>query len=64
MALERRTAGLLKGYQMYRNEEAPTLGILRLDTDKDPVFLTVTRKALLMLADACRECAKELQEVQ
>jgi hypothetical protein len=64
MALEQHSAGFLKGYQLYLNEQTPTLGLLRLDTDKDPLFLTVTRQSLRMLADACRECAEQLTEAQ
>jgi len=64
MALEPHTAGFLEGYEFYRNEQQPTVGILQLKTDKGPLFLTVTKQALLKLETACRECAADLQEAQ
>lgn len=64
MALERQSAGFLQGYEFYQNEQQPTVGILQLKTDKGPLFLTVTKQALLKLETACRECAVKLQEAQ
>jgi hypothetical protein len=60
--MERAHADLLTGCQFYANPENPTLGMLRLDTKGDPVWVMVTRKGLLSLADACRIYADELQE--
>ena len=64
MPLEQRTVGALQGYEFYLNEQTPTVGILRLKTDKGPLFVMVTKQSLATLEQACRECAAELQEAQ
>jgi hypothetical protein len=62
--MERMQADLLTGYEFARSPTDPTLGLLRLNTKGEPHFISVTRKGLLKLADACRECADELEEIQ
>jgi hypothetical protein len=62
MPLERHVAGFLQGYEFHRNEQMPTLGLLRLKTDRGLLFLTVTKQSLIKLEQACRGCAEQLQE--
>jgi hypothetical protein len=57
-------ADLLTGYYFFHNEDYPTFGVLRLDTDSGPYFVTVTRDSLLKLADACRKHANKLETTQ
>jgi hypothetical protein len=66
MTMEKRKADLLTGYMFFHNEDmVPTIGVLRLDTKgKQQHFVTVTRKSLLALADACRKHADQLEGMQ
>ena len=64
MPLEHEMAQLLTGYMFFLHPQNPSLGILRLDTKGQPVFVQVTRKGLLALSEACAKHAEELTEVQ
>jgi hypothetical protein len=58
------SAGLLTGYQFFPHPDNPTMGVLRLDTKIGFQWVSVTRKGLLSLAEACVKHADELAEVQ
>lgn len=64
MNKEHTQAAMLRGCQMYASQDTPTAGILRLDTDGDPLMVLVTKKALQQLAQACSDFADQLQETQ
>jgi hypothetical protein len=64
MPLEHEMAELLTGYMFFLHPSDPCLGILRLDTLGQPVWVQVNRPGLLALAAACTKHAAELQEVQ
>jgi hypothetical protein len=48
----------------FHHPDMPTVGILRLDTDSEQLFVMVTKKGLQKLSDACLKHADELQETQ
>lgn len=64
MPIEEQSAELLKGYQFWPHPTAPTLVVLRLDTQNGRSWVLVTRSLLLQLAEALKEHADQLQEVQ
>jgi hypothetical protein len=64
MPLEHEMAELLTGSMFFLHSQDPSLGILGLDTKGQPVWVQVTRKSLLALADACTKHAEELRELQ
>ena len=57
-------AELMTGYFFVKRTDAPTLGILRLDTKGESVVVMVTKQNMLLLAKALIEHAEELEEVQ
>jgi len=61
MPLERPISGFLQDYKFYRNEQMPTVGLLRLKTDRGLLYLTMTKQSLAKLEQACRECSEELK---
>lgn len=62
MPLESQKAELLTGYHFHRHPDLPTIGILRLDTNGEPLFVMVTKDGLRRLAEAALKHAEELQE--
>jgi hypothetical protein len=64
MALESVQAEQLHGYQFFHHPDSVTAGILRLDTENEQHWVMVTRKTLLMLSDALKQHADELEELQ
>ena len=58
------TADLLTGYEFSRHRDDPTLGVLRLDTKGEQLWVPMTREDLKSLAEACLKHADELDEIQ
>lgn len=64
MPLENVKAEALRGYQFFPHPESATLGILRLDTANEQHWVLVDRKTLLLLSDALKKHALELEALQ
>jgi len=64
MTMETIKADLLMGYTFFCDPNDPTLGLLRLNTKGEPLFVSVTRGGLIRLAEALCECADELEDIQ
>jgi len=57
-------SGFTHGYTFFCDPNDPTLGLLRLNTKGEPLFVSVTRGGLIRLAEALCECADELEDIQ
>jgi hypothetical protein len=57
-------ARFLTGCGFFRYPDNPALGILRLDTETQPLWVLVTHKDLLSLAEMCVKHADDLIQAQ
>lgn len=64
MALDRLTAELLRGYQIYPMPDTPTLSALRLYTENEQHWVLVTRKILLTLSEEFARLAESIEPMQ
>jgi len=64
MAQEKQTAELLRGYQIIPHPDAPTVKILRLDTENSQSYYLVTKEILQMLVDELQGQLDKFESVQ
>ena len=64
MTIEDIKAEQLLGYKFFHHPNITTVGILRLDTENEQHWVMVNRKTLLMLSDALKQHADELEALQ
>ena len=57
-------AAFLTACKFFRHPDNPAVGILRLDTETQPLWILVTHKDLLSLAEICVKHADDLIQAQ
>lgn len=57
-------ATFLTACKFFRHPDNPAVGILRLDTETQPLWILVTHKDLLSLAETCVKHASDLIQTQ